>query len=135
MTYDNWRNQDTIKPHTHSDIMMLSYNDTHPYCYACVIGVFHAMVQLNSPRSRDCELHRVEFLWVRWYDVDEKAWVRFKANRQFQLKFHTGSQAFGFVNSANVLSAVHLIPNFHISTTTHFLGPSIVCRNDENNGD
>lgn len=115
--------------------MMLSCDGTHPYCYARVFGIFHAQVQLNSSRSRNRELHRIEFLWVRWYDVDEKARVGFKANRQFQLKFRTGSQAFGFVNPANVLRAVHLIPNFHKSTTTRFLGPSIARRNDENDED
>ena len=115
--------------------MMLSGDDTHPYCYARVIGIFHAMVQLNSPRSRNRELHRIEFLWVRWYDVDEKAHIGFKANRQFRLKFHTGLQAFGFVDPANVLRAVHLIPKFHDSTTTRFLGPSIARRDDENHED
>ena len=134
-TYDNRRNQDTIKPRTHSDIMVLSHNDTHPYCYARVIRIFHTMAQLNSPRSRNRNLHRIEFLWVRWYDVDEKAHVGFKANRQFQLKFRTGSQAFGFVDPANVLHAVHLIPSFYKSTTTRFLGPSIARRGDENDED
>lgn len=115
--------------------MMLSQNDAHPYCYARVLGIFHTQVQLNSSRSRNRELHRIEFLWVRWYDIDEKARVGFEANRQFQLKFRTGSQAFGFVNPANILRAVHLIPNFHKSTTTHFLERSIARRNDENNED
>ena len=93
------------------------------------------MAQLNSPRSRNRNLHRIEFLWVRWYDVDEKARVGFKANCQFQLKFRTGSQAFGFVDPANVLCTVHLIPSFYKSTTTRFLGPSIARRGDENDED
>jgi hypothetical protein len=48
-TYDNRRDQDTINPHTHSDIMMLSRDESHPYYYARVLGIYHAMVQLNSP--------------------------------------------------------------------------------------
>jgi hypothetical protein len=124
-TYDNRRDQDTINPRTHSDVMMLSSLSNHPYCYACVLGIYHASIQLNSARSRNCELHQAEFLWVRWYDVDEKAHTGFKAKRQFQLKFRTGSRAFGFVNPANVLRATHLIPNFSQGTTTRFLGPSI----------
>ena len=134
-TYDNWRNQDTIKPRTHSNIMMLSCNNTHPYCYAHVLAVFHAMVQLNSSWSQNRELHRTEFLWVRWYNINEKAHVGFKAHRQFQLKFHTGTQAFGFVNPADDLCAVHLISNFQKSTTTCFLESSSARHDNENNED
>ena len=125
-TYNNWCDQDTINPHTHSDIMMLSNsNSGHPYCYAHVLGIYHASVQLNSSRSRNRELHQAEFLWVHWYNVDKKARAGFKAKHQFQLKFQTGLHTFSFVNPANVLHTVHLIPNFSQGTTTHFLGPSI----------
>ncbi|KAF8547090.1 hypothetical protein OG21DRAFT_1573656, partial [Imleria badia] len=53
-TYDLWREQDSINPHTHADInprthadiMVLSHKDdsndnAYPYWYARVIGVFH----------------------------------------------------------------------------------------------
>ena len=47
-TYDNWCNQDTINPHMHSDIMMLSSDSNHPYCYAHILGIYHTFIQLNS---------------------------------------------------------------------------------------
>jgi hypothetical protein len=134
-TYDNRRDQDTINPRTHSDIMMLAKDDGHPYCYARVIGIYHAMVQLNSPRSRNRELHRIEFLWVRWYDIDEKARAGFTAKRQFRVKFRTGSPGFCFINPADVLRATHLIPNFRKGTTSHLLGPSMARRADERDED
>jgi hypothetical protein len=43
--YDLRREQDSINPRTHTDIMMLSHedddNDRHPYWYARVIKIFH----------------------------------------------------------------------------------------------
>jgi len=125
-TYNNQRDQDMINSYMHSNIMMLSNrNSGHLYCYARVLGIYHTSIQLNSSWSHNCELHQAEFLWVHWYNVNKKARAGFKAKCQFQLKFQTGSRAFGFVNPANVLCVVHLIPNFSQGTTTHFLGPSI----------
>jgi len=134
-TYNNRRAQDTINPCTHSDIMMLSRDDGHPYYYARVLGIYHAMVQLNSSRSRNRELHQIEFLWVCWYNIDKKACGGFAAKRQFQLKFHTGSQAFGFINPADILHTTHLIPNFHKDTMMCLLGRSMACHADKENED
>jgi len=48
-TYDNQHDQDTINPCTHSDVIMLSdSNSRHPYCYAHVLGIYHASIWLNS---------------------------------------------------------------------------------------
>jgi hypothetical protein len=49
MTYDCRHDQDIINPQMHSDVMVLTDKDedtdnTHPYWYAHVIGIFHAMV-------------------------------------------------------------------------------------------
>ncbi|KAG6808669.1 hypothetical protein H0H92_003308 [Tricholoma furcatifolium] len=130
-TYDNRRDQDTINPRLHSDIMLLTNNSDHPYGYARVIGIFHAIVCFNSSRSKQQGLHRIEFLWVRWYDIDGKARAGFRARRQFQVKFRKGSQAFGFMDPSNVLRAAHLIPNFDRGRTDRYLGPSVARREDE----
>ena len=37
--------------HEPSDIMVLSGDDTQPYWYACIIGIFHAMV-LKTGQSK-----------------------------------------------------------------------------------
>ncbi|KAK0226897.1 hypothetical protein EDD85DRAFT_777546 [Armillaria nabsnona] len=44
--YDIQCNQDTINPHTHSNIMVLvsDLDNEHPYLYAQVIGIFHVKV-------------------------------------------------------------------------------------------
>ncbi|KAK0429630.1 hypothetical protein EV421DRAFT_1686392, partial [Armillaria borealis] len=46
-TYDIRRNQDSINPCTRSNIMVLANDQegSHPYWYACVLGVFHTYVQ------------------------------------------------------------------------------------------
>ena len=93
------------------------------------------MVQLNSSRSRNRELHWIEFLWVRWYDIDMYASAGFKAKHQFQLKFHANSRAFGFVSPVDVLRATHLIPKFNNGFTSQLLGPSIARRPSENDED
>ncbi|KAG2029536.1 hypothetical protein BDR03DRAFT_825481, partial [Suillus americanus] len=47
-TYDLRREQDSLNSRTHADIMVLSHEDDeangHPYWYARIIGVFHALV-------------------------------------------------------------------------------------------
>ncbi|KAG6806823.1 hypothetical protein H0H92_009932 [Tricholoma furcatifolium] len=135
-TYDNRRDQDTINPRTHSDIMVLSNEPSdHPYRYARILGVYHANVRFDSPRSTCRDLQTMEFLWVRWYELDRKAKAGFKAKRQFQVKFCTGHRAFGFIDPANVIRAVHLIPNFSRGRTTEFLRQSMARRPEEKDKD
>lgn len=87
----------------------------HPYWYARVIGVFHAMVRFNSPRSKARQIQRMEFLWVRWYGLDcDMMKSAFEAKRMYQVAFLDGDsdEAFGFIDPSDVLRAVHLIPSF-----------------------
>ncbi|KAG6329626.1 hypothetical protein ID866_9463 [Astraeus odoratus] len=64
-TYDLRRAQDSLNPHTHSDIMVLSQEDSehpHPYWYARIIGIFHVDVQYYGPElvhTPRC----IDFLW------------------------------------------------------------------------
>ncbi|KAG6821859.1 hypothetical protein H0H92_000462, partial [Tricholoma furcatifolium] len=105
-TYDNRRDQDTINPRTHSDIMVLSNDSSlHPYRYARVLGVYHTNIRFDSLRSKCRDLHTMEFLWVRWYELDGKAKAGFEAKRQFQVKFCRGTHAFGFIDPGNVIRA------------------------------
>jgi len=72
-TYDLRREQDSINPRTHPDVMVLSgetaedTDDAHPYWYARVIGIYHARVRHIGPLSKSSEPQRLEFLRVRWY--------------------------------------------------------------------
>jgi len=51
-TYNARRSQDSLNPCTHGDIMVLSWDDSHPYWYARIMGIFHAMVIQTGPKSK-----------------------------------------------------------------------------------
>jgi hypothetical protein len=137
-TYDVRRDQDSINPRTRSDIMLLASEkdrEKHPYYYARVIGIFHVLVRCVGGERR---FKQLDFLWVRWYDFDMKARSGFKAKRHHQLSFVDSEHnvgGFGFIDPADVLRAVHLMPRFSFGRTTALLGPSIARRDDENNED
>ncbi|KAI0349313.1 hypothetical protein OH77DRAFT_1507530 [Trametes cingulata] len=144
-TYDMRRDQDTINPRTHPDIMMLASpgeNDAHPYLYARVIGIFHAQVRYTGPGAsrRLRQWQRVEFLWVRWFDLDADYASGFQERRLPRVRFvdatATGTTPFGFVDPSDVLRASHLMPAFAYGTTTDLLGPSGLGRTScDNNED
>ncbi|KAL0577925.1 hypothetical protein V5O48_004064 [Marasmius crinis-equi] len=76
-TYDLRRKGQTVSLRTHPDIMMLVDETTaketeHPYQYARVIGVFHTNVWIwnKDLAYKDMTVQRVQFLWVRWYELD-----------------------------------------------------------------
>ena len=112
--------------------MVLADNDSsHPYWYAQVVSIFHAMVRLNRPQMAFREFRRIEFLWVRWYGLDTTAKSGFAARRMYQVGFVEGDDAFGFIDPADVLRAVHLIPRFAGALTKILLGQSMARRKDE----
>uniref|UniRef100_A0A8H7XVD3 Uncharacterized protein n=1 Tax=Psilocybe cubensis TaxID=181762 RepID=A0A8H7XVD3_PSICU len=128
-TYDIRREQDSINPRNHCNIMTLSRDseaDTdHPYSYARVLGVFDADVQYNGGKTQ-----RLEFLWVRWFEVDHRFRAGWAARRLDRLKFiHSDSpDAFGFLDPSDVLRASHIIPSFNSGMTDSLLPPSIARR-------
>lgn len=118
-TYDVHRRTDTINPRTpHRDIMVLANVESdsdHPYMYARVIGIFHVNVVYMATDVVDCRPRRIDFLWVRWYELVPKSVVGgWKTSALDQLRFppidHEGS--FGFLDPADVLRAAHVIPAF-----------------------
>ena len=69
----------------------------HPYWYARVIGIFHAMVlKVGSGTVYE----QIDFLWVRWYGLDIHSRSGFKARRLHQV---------GFLNSNDDTSAFGLL--------------------------
>ncbi|KAG6848475.1 hypothetical protein H0H93_016682 [Arthromyces matolae] len=129
-TYDNRREQDTINPKRHSDVMFLSNEDDHPYWYYRIVKIFHAMVRLHGQ-----EFQRIEFLWGRWYGFDYTTNSGFAAKRMHQIGFVEGDGAFDFTDPKDVLRAVHLIPQFAGARVSYLLGPSIARREDEGDQD
>jgi hypothetical protein len=85
----------------------------HPFKYARVLGIYHANVVHVGSRMVDYQPRRMEFLWVRWYQLSRinDAWG---AQRLDTIRFPSvlDSDAFGFLDPSVVLRACHIIPCF-----------------------
>jgi hypothetical protein len=145
-TYDLRRDQDTLNTRTHPDFMVLAHEDeeessAHPYWYGRIVGIFHADVRHVGPKSKNTtKIHRMEFLWVRWFGRDMQHKAGWLAKHLHRVGFIDASvpdtAAFGFLDPAEVIRAAHLIPAFHYGRTTELLAPSIARHFDaENNED
>ncbi|THV02940.1 hypothetical protein K435DRAFT_652391, partial [Dendrothele bispora CBS 962.96] len=134
-TYDLRRNQDSINPRTHPDVMVLSPPDSiHPFTYGRVIGIFHCNVQLKkTARFKAIRHHRVDFLWVRWYQYDLNYPSGWQAKRLHRLSFVDSKDpsAFGFIHPMDVLRGVHIIPAFHFGRTQRYLSSTSIARQYE----
>jgi hypothetical protein len=115
-TYDVRRKQETINPRTpHRDIMVLSDCEDHPFLYARVIGIFHVNVVYTGLEMVDYRPRRIEFLWVRWFELDPGAaagsWATSTMDR---LRFPpmADENSFGFLDPADVMRCAHIIPAF-----------------------
>ncbi|THU97282.1 hypothetical protein K435DRAFT_857796 [Dendrothele bispora CBS 962.96] len=131
-SYDMRRCQDCINPRTRADIMVLSSDDVHPYWYARVIGIYHAMVEYNGGSPQ-----QIDFLFVRWFVLDTDYKFGWKARRLPRVGFIDGNEscAFGFVDPSCVVRAVHLIPAFCLGQTSLIMGPSIARKESEGDMD
>lgn len=141
-TYDLRRDQDSLNPRVpgHADFMVLSpenaeaNDDPHPYWYGRILGIFHVNVRHRTPQSKSLEPRRMDFLFVRWFGRDMTPRAGWKAKRLLRLGFIPGNSegAFGFVDPAQVIRAVHLIPAFKWGLTSKYLPPSPIARGDNN---
>lgn len=129
-SYDMRREQDSVNPRTHPDIMLLDPDSTPgalPYTYARVVGIFHAYARYTGPDSTPAmrRLQRIDMLWVRWYQLDNHAKSPFHHRRQPRLQFmdahDPNTAAFDFVDPHVVLRAAYIMPAFYYGTTTEFL--------------
>ncbi|KAH7923645.1 hypothetical protein BV22DRAFT_1015047 [Leucogyrophana mollusca] len=116
-TYDVRRAQDVVNPRTdHCNIMLLSgaQDSRHPFCYARVLGIYHANVIYTGPDNLDYRPRRMEFLWVRWYEEVEGVTFSWDTSGLNTLRFIPMAEdaAFGFVDPADVLRGCHLVPAF-----------------------
>lgn len=121
-TYDVRRDEDVLHVETpQCNIMLLNsaYKreaDLHPFLYARILNIFHANVlyvgQLPDG-TRSYTPHRIEFLWVRWYELLTPRSDEFVLDRLSLCPF-TSNEPLGFIDPANVLRSVHLIPQFSL---------------------
>ena len=135
------RDQDSVNPRTHPDVMMLAPDGAaHPYLYARVIGIFHVMAFRagdDLEGNDDTEPELIHVLWVRWFDLDTRAPGGLKARRLPRLKWAAlDDDAFGFVAPGQVLRAAHLIPAFaHGQSDAALPGYSVARHEDEDDTD
>ena len=136
------RDQDSLNNRNGADFMVLgceyeANSDPHPYWYGRIIGIFHALVDYLGPGSRSSDPQEMEFLWVRWLGRDPNnsyrdGWTRRRLPRVGFVDYKDKA-AFGFLNPALILRAVHLIPCFALGRTTHLLPEQSICRLAEEN--
>jgi len=135
-TYDLRRAQDSLNPHTHSDIMVLSHKDAenpHPYWYARIIRIFHVDVRYHGLEIPDHAAKRIDLLWVRWFARHTHSKCGWAVRRLPRVGFYPQDDpnAFGFIDPDDVVRTVHLIPAFRFGRTTALLPPSIArCKSD-----
>jgi hypothetical protein len=123
-TYDVHQAQDIIHPSTsHCNIMLLNQasegstaGENHPYTYAHVLGIYHVNATYIGPGMVDYHSHRIDFLWVRWYQHLGK---HSQESRQVSSSLDhvcflpIGEQdSFGFVDPDDILRCCHVIPHF-----------------------
>ncbi|KAG7087202.1 hypothetical protein E1B28_013183 [Marasmius oreades] len=124
-TYDIRRKAHTISTRLHPDVMVLADDTTareqeHPYCYARVVGVFHANV-------------------VYWrqdmaYEDSAAALYRFPlgsvAKRFPQIHFLPSSEynTFAFIDPSTVLQGAYIQPSFTEGLTSDLLAPTSTAR-------
>jgi hypothetical protein len=126
-TYDMRRDQDVLNPTTsHCNFMTLAQpessdlSDGHPFLYGQILGVFHVNVIYNGPGMIDYNPRRFDFLWVRWYDLENSVprkseTTKPKASRRLnRLVFSSLDEedSVGFLDPADVLRGCHIIPAF-----------------------
>jgi hypothetical protein len=122
-TYDVRRGTDIINPGTdRCNIMLLADNvdaangssTQHHFLYARVLGVYHANVVYTGPGMCDYEARRLDFLWVRWYEVIDPATSGWGNSRLDSIRFPPMNRdsAFGFVDPKDVLRGCHIMPKF-----------------------
>lgn len=137
-TYDMRRAQDSINPRTHPDVMVQASDDGHPYWYCRIIGIFHCWASLTNSSTR-LPPQKIEFLWVRWFQLDESAPGGMITRRLHRINFvpHNSADymAFGFIDPQEVIRAVYIIGAFRFGQTSRYLPPSIARPKSEKNKD
>ncbi|KAG2150800.1 hypothetical protein DEU56DRAFT_688426, partial [Suillus clintonianus] len=125
----------------------------HPYWYARIIGVFHALIIHTGEHSKSSEPQQMDFLWVQWFGRDPGTErhpyaAGWKVKRLERVGFIPSDDpgAFGFLDPQQVIHynqsellyphrGIHLIPAFDYGHTHALLPPSIARPTHDNNED
>ena len=121
-TYDVRRGRDIVNCGTpHHNIMLLSSTTSDDesasksrYLYARVLGAYHANVTYLGPGMLDYKSRRIDFLWVRWYEIRRAGTTSWRNSELPMVAFPplASESAFGFIDPSDVLRACHIIPSF-----------------------
>ena len=135
-TYDARRIEESVKTHSHADILVLSHEDEEdghpafPYWHARIIGIHHFDMQQRSQGGLGPP-SRMDVLFVRWFGFDSpdghSGWHAQQLHKVgFLPDTDEHGPAFGFLDPKEVIWMVHLIPDFSSIRTRELLtGPSI----------
>ena len=147
-TYDACRIEESAKPHTHADIMVLSHEDgsdgqtAFPYWHARIIGIYHFMVCKRTEGEAGLSPpSRIDVLLVRWLGFDspdgQSGWGARQLHKVgFLPDTDEHGPAFGFLDPNQVLRMVHLIPDFSaIRTKALLTGDSIAIESPHPDGE
>ena len=119
-------------------MVLSAKGDNHPYRYARIIGIFHAEGQYLGPESSNRGIQPLEFLLVRWLNVEQYAPFgvdSFKLPRVAFVQPESGSEVFGFIDPSQVLWAIHLVPTFTLGQVPDGLGDRSFTRQQDPDGD
>ncbi|KAI0323247.1 hypothetical protein GY45DRAFT_1264953, partial [Cubamyces sp. BRFM 1775] len=134
-SYDMRREQDSINPRSHADVLMLAPpGEAHPYLYARLVSIFHVNAVLLDPGSdtEEPEPELIHILWARWFELDTTHRAGFEARRLFRLRFaNLNEDAFTFIAPSQILRGVHLIPAFNYGRTNIALPYSSITRGED----
>lgn len=131
---------------SHEDEDADNKTDSHPYWYAHVIGIYHVEVCHIALNAWSSGVQELKFLWVRWFDCDldcDSGWnthhlncIGFVADGPIDPNDPMGaSGVFTFIDPAEVIWGVHLIPAFTHGKMSKLLEPSIACPQKDNDED
>ena len=99
-------------------------DNTHPYWYAQVLGIYHTYVSTTHTAAAKHSAQPIQFLWVRWLGTEPGYHSGSRVARLPKVGFveATDEDAFGFLDPDLVIRGSHLIPAFHFGRT-HDLMP------------
>jgi hypothetical protein len=82
----------------------------HPFWYACMLGIYHANVIYISEGNANFLPHQLEFLWVRWYELEDQL----ETSQLARISFPPSSDdhSFGFLDPNDILQACYVIALF-----------------------
>ena len=94
-------------------------DNTHPYWYAQVLGVYHMLILTSHPAAPRCSARPMQFLWVRWLGIEPGYTSGSRVARLPKIGFVEAmdKDVFGFLDPDLVIRGSHLIPTFHSGQT------------------